>query len=517
MAIWGVLIGVLVAGTPYAQAYDNVYDAGAYYTMGDADFSFNQLQDILNAPNPPSTLEGVLNTIHLASPSLFENHILMYRSKSFQASSEANPRAIVFNRDASMVFSFNGHPSQRGYDRIEIIHFIKGEDRFELREITVRDGRATMSPPNPKLCLSCHQSPDRKNIDPRPNWEPYNRWPGAIGSEGANFTKNFQLEVYLPQDELHRAEAEREPQILKDFYEKSLPGHPRYGFLKPLDQRKAMELPTRFTDFIGRLNFFRIMRLAKEDAPEHFEKFKDIFASAVYCGQMFAEGQLLTEIENRTPDSHEQFVVRKSDLMRDRIRDITWSYFNDDGNHTKVAAYPPRFPGLRISEAIYLVFEAYGIDVTDWAMDFKTRGRLAFAERFGLPSSPQDAARRAFEARYPETKGLTCEQRAQIVIPQIKEKMATLPVLPEKVSKPLIEACIRCHAGATGDAPYIPFDKRDLLKAALSSTTKSGRTLIDDIRYRLSDHATLDEQMPRTLNRPTLKERTDLIQYLESL
>jgi hypothetical protein len=50
---------------------------------------------------------------------------------------------------------------------------------FEYRDITFPEGAAgtpVFSEANPQQCLGCHTA-----SDPRPNWEPYNQWPGAYG------------------------------------------------------------------------------------------------------------------------------------------------------------------------------------------------------------------------------------------------------------------------------------------------------------------------------------------------
>jgi hypothetical protein len=47
--------------------------------------------------------------------------MLMRRSASIQDASDAHPRAIVFGDDARFIFTFNGEPSQRGYDAVEIL------------------------------------------------------------------------------------------------------------------------------------------------------------------------------------------------------------------------------------------------------------------------------------------------------------------------------------------------------------------------------------------------------------
>ncbi|HEX4923939.1 MAG TPA: hypothetical protein VFV50_07630, partial [Bdellovibrionales bacterium] len=161
-------LSVATADTANAQYRGSAYDPEP--------MSFDSLKTTIESKRL-TALEQVLAAL---TPEYRSEFVLMYSSRSVQDASFQNPRVIFFGSDASFITAFNGDPMQRGYDRLEIIQFRKSQRRFEFREIVFRKGQAPeISRPNPPKCLICHQSPARMDVDPRPNWEPYNRWPGA--------------------------------------------------------------------------------------------------------------------------------------------------------------------------------------------------------------------------------------------------------------------------------------------------------------------------------------------------
>jgi hypothetical protein len=489
------------------------------YSGSKSRFNMADLKQIVDAKEAPTSIEQVIDAVAAKSPDLFENFVLMYRSKSLQASSPLNPRALIYNYDASFILTFNGHASQRGFDRLELMQYDAKTFRFEFREVQIVDGKAKLSESNPKMCLACHQSATRVSVDPRPNWEPYSRWPGAIGSEQGSFSENFQKEIFRKEDAIHLQEVRQENNFLNAFLADVKPTHARYRHLKIPEQRSTLTaMPTVLTDLLGRLNFHRVMRLAKSDAPEHFEKISQVFTGVAKCGKFIAGEETLSAIEKLTPDETENFVVRASSMMRRRQR-VPMEAWAGDGfqSRERYIMYPAKYPSLRISEGLFLLFETYGIDISDWSMDFRTNGRLAFEERFGLPSNPNQAASEAFSKVYPDLDTFSCENDVAVAEQQ-SEKMMSLPVQAQAPAKPLMDSCVRCHTDVFGVTPYIPFDQPTELKRSFSTyKTKSGKTLMADIEYRLSDHATLEEQMPKGLIRPLHAERVALIQYLEQL
>lgn len=116
-----------------------------------------------------------------------------------------------------------------------------------------------------------------------------------------------------------------------------------------------------------------------------------------------------------------------------------------------------------------------------------------------------------------ESVKLSCDELEKLAVAQ-GENLTSLPVKARPVEKPLLSSCVRCHAQFDNtDAPWIPFDNPSELKFALQRPVKNGRLLLEEIRFRLSDHANVDEQMPMGLSRPSEKSRRELMSYLEGL
>ncbi len=141
-------------------------------------FAFEQLRAIVEVEGVRD-LPGVIGRL---PDEMKANYTLVYASRSLQGASYEYPRAVLFGSDARFVVTFNGHPTQRYYDRLELIQFREARREFEFRSITF-GSQVQISEPNPPLCLSCHGQ------SPRPLWESYRyapdsqgHWPGVYGS-----------------------------------------------------------------------------------------------------------------------------------------------------------------------------------------------------------------------------------------------------------------------------------------------------------------------------------------------
>lgn len=127
------------------------------------------------------------------------NFVLMYRSQSLQGPHNINyqnPRAILFpkNKRQNIFLSFNGHPSLKNHNNIELLEAGNGENEldpniFKLVDISFpsdslaksmtwsqAQSNIVVSDPNPQKCLTCHGAPVR------PIFQSYPIWEGAYGS-----------------------------------------------------------------------------------------------------------------------------------------------------------------------------------------------------------------------------------------------------------------------------------------------------------------------------------------------
>lgn len=422
------------------------------------------------------------------------NYVVMYRSRSLQAASPTAPRIISFTPTARFILSYNGgEPAQRGHDTLEIIQFRTPEARFEFREITF-DGRSApkVSEANPKKCVECHQASSRKGLDLRPNWEPYNAWPGAIGSAdgkiggpGFSFVRDGRGQ---PQDEAAIREQTEEGSMAKAFLQLAAE-HPRYRHLETLVPHVTSEL----SDRLAALNFPRVLRLIREN-EKVFEANREVIGAIALCPGYGLE-RVLKPYEVRSP----------------------WRYSKLEMNHA----------GAGFSKSLTWLYEGLGIDTSDWTMDFGSRGRFAAFERFGTPSVTVDFYKWAWERSEPEAarfKAMGCQELLKQADSKLNAYLhAGAPgspgpetLRPKAEASGILNRCARCHTGAAPIGPAVPFNDGGALRSALDRATRSGRMLFDEILYRTSDMATREEQMPPA-ERLSPEEAQALKEYFQKL
>jgi hypothetical protein len=454
------------------------------------EMNFEKLLTLINQQGV-TTIEGLLPLLPFQMRD--SNYVMMYRSRSLQGATPEAPRILSFTPTARFILSFNGgDPAQRGHNTVEIIQFRMGEDRFEFRELTF-DGRngPKVSEANPKKCLECHQSAARANVDMRPNWEPYNAWPGAVGSADGNVRATFSFlredngRRKEPQDDAFIEEQKQEGAIAYAFTKRA-GEHPRYRHLERLRPHATTEL----TDRLAVLNFARVMRLMKENQAV-YEGSRELLAAIAYCPNYDVD-KVMKPYEIRAP----------------------WRYAEIKSN------YP-------LSRQLTWLFEGLGIDTSDWSMDFGTRGRFAASERFGTPSNPLPIYQWAFaraEPRAEALRNLGCAKLVKLAEEKVNAYLhAGAPgapgptaLRPQAHAENVLQRCARCHVESPGMAPSIPFNDAGSLRGALERSTGSGRTLADEVAYRTSDMATRDEQMPPGA-RLTPEESAVLKEYFSRL
>ncbi|MBY0315509.1 MAG: hypothetical protein K2Q26_08320 [Bdellovibrionales bacterium] len=463
------------------------------------------------------SIEEFLPAWKKSSPEFFKKYLLGYRSRSLQNSSFRSPRVLMFSRlPLNLVIAFNGSPEHRGFKDLEVMAFNPKTDAFEFYEVTESVLKSGQLPaPNPKKCLECHQSPQRsqfgKNkIDPRPNWEPYNKWPGFYESmdtylsdyDHTHFRGKVEELRENPEDARLADEIPLEPLRHKEFYRDILPTHPRYVFLDPIEHdryndriRNGGSLNVEFTKHLSISNFFRVSRLMTEET-EVFDFVKWALAVRYKCQEDVVPQEVRTHI---TGEEKSQWTYQRTTY----------------------------------TQAVDILFTYFGVDTEDWSMDFKTHGRFSFnggRDRFASPGESWEESRPAAEKYIlsrPEIKDLNCMQLKEkastttgnLAAVQAFKTLRSAQTAPRAPEPPLIQRCIACHASKTsddGDIPLIPFGNPEELAKALKTKGYKRGTLLDEIRWRLSDHATIDEQMPPSKpSRPA--QRQELLRYLEKV
>lgn len=481
---------VLLSSTVFAR-----YEIGSKQTEN---FTTETLIEIINSSAEEKSIPSVLSDLHQYYPELFSNYILMYKSRSLQKSSFLYPRVLLNSKDSKTIISFNGNPKDHGYNNLEVVEFDEKEDRFKFREISFFDGKAKVSEVNPKKCLRCHQSSSRKNVDPRPNWEPYNMWPGAYDStgHGSDFIRKgsdkFDPHLYNLFSQ--------ENEMYQKFLDTVASNHDRYKYLVPIAKNTSglyfpsltaasgskgpHHLTTALTEQLGLLNTRRIVRLIKTSPLMEF--YKETVLGAFRCDKMFMPKDLLNWHKSKTN-------MEPVNLNVDSTNKI-----------------------------LSFIFEAHDVDTSDWSMDFGTGAKFAFRERFGMPTNfERPFFQKLKEALVEKGSKLNCEDLEKESLRKLQEAWNQDLLLFDKevkVKAPLINSCTRCHSEYSfNNAPVIPFDNQDQLKIMLKKTGYKRGTLYEEILYRVGPHATFDERMPANGYIPRSDELKEFKETLESL
>lgn len=525
-------IAFLVIGIADSLAnQDELYDYNRIYTSDvnhNDGIDYDSLVHKINATGAQS-LEDVLQ---LVPKEFYDNYVLVYRSRSLQDASPLYPRAVVFGRSAKFIMAFNGHEKQKGYNNLEIIQFREKEFRWEFREITFIDGKTpVVSEPNPKKCLECHQSPKRVGIDPRPNWEPYNFWPGVYASVDSKIHPVLKQEYdqyisgkiinvlnevllrFLPQDMLLIEEQSHEKENLDSFFRNVYPTHGRYRHLG----RFSVRSPLNFTKSTTILNMRRVARILKAELGDLFNIYKFALLGLGDAATMTNSKMLKYRCHDlyMPPTVHQKhlsYTLTKRSLV---------------SSHYKKPEKAMRFEHA-LGAGFDITLMPLGILTDDLSMDFKTDGRFSIEDRFTSPHSSATHFRDAAMLVYADDPAIEmdCKQlraASNDVLTEFEkngdlEKALLQTEAQSPPMRSLIQRCISCHVNYEdrGQAPHIPFDNYSKLRPLLKQAGYKRGTLFEEIVYRTGDHAPLKEQMPPAgfVDR---SQRDSLIRELEKL
>lgn len=214
-----VLFLFLLTHQSFASNFEKLHGYVGYYEFPKPTFTKSSFDELIKKNNP----QTVAQVVSLLPAELKKNIIVMFKSRSLQEASFKNPRILLFNEDGSLILTFNGHPSQAGYEALEILSFNFDTLKFELEErifnqdLNARlkydkfaNDRTNRQGVNPPTCLACHRT------EPRPNWGVYPLWPGALSQSEGGITR------ILPNN------AENQEWVaLKEFL-KNIKNNPRY-------------------------------------------------------------------------------------------------------------------------------------------------------------------------------------------------------------------------------------------------------------------------------------------------
>ena len=489
------------------------YAHGLSFTNKTDDFSYEKLVKLIEDKNL-NTVEQTLAAIKENYPKSLEKYVLMYESRSLQKASPENPRVLSLAGSKEMVFSFNGHPDQSGFSQLEIMQFRSDTDTFEFREISfsASGGKPILSEANPAKCMNCHQADWRaqpEQNDPRPNWEPYNTWPGAIGSLDGELSRYIGANNRFDTDrDRHLLEKHKQEKVwLYNWIHDVQPEHARYQYLGEFPGPKFV---LEFTKNLAILNSYRLGRIITSLDQNLYET---VLPSLILVTNKRCDYSFLPRPVEKSP-----------------------------------SAYPY---AVSMSEELDAIFVPLGISTEDWSMDFRTGGRLSAnkkVDRLRNPHSVEPFLALGMQKYDSENYNVQAEDSAYIGSSKTMEaaraqcddaferEVEARKVYDQLVSsgsvmlpasfqqlksnRPLINRCVSCHSDDIAEVddlmPYIPFDNPARLASVLVQGGYPRGTLLDEIRYRTGDYAHSSERMPKG-HVPSLSAVEELMSYLEGL
>jgi len=140
-------------------------------------------------------------------PGTLQTFTLLSKSKSAQAPgiNKDTPGVIRMSADGKLILRYTCDRSSSVFNTVEVIRFNDTTKKFVFSEIDfggrkANGGKAAVPVAKPAnrvhedgtKCMTCHNakpSPPAP-IDPRPNWENYDQWPGVFGNDEDRFRVN---------------------------------------------------------------------------------------------------------------------------------------------------------------------------------------------------------------------------------------------------------------------------------------------------------------------------------------
>lgn len=463
-----------------------------------------------------------------ALPSDLRSHYaLVFASRSLQASSFRNPRAILFGSDARFIISFNGAADQRGYAAVETMEFDPASNSFRFREVAFASGpdgtpNVGYSAANPARCVACHGRPAR------PIWDTAPEWPGAYG------------------ERYHAGLSSAESAGIRQFLGQAT-SHPRYGYLEYLQafadretyvpSSRAVyngEIPeppnARLSTLLAALNVRAIIsELAARPAFEA-HRYVLLAAAGSNCGPLeeFYPASVRAALGSRLA----RFAAAAISADRHQATVKSLRQANAGGG---------RRNGGRASDLTALRFVAetgLGVSTREWTLalekatyDFATPGGVTglddalfewvasndpelrdvaafrtFAVGDSYCSLLQRRSVSALDAWYAANPGSVGGEPASCGL----GCGAPSDALVADSGRPaLLDRCVACHTSDV--APPLPFGDAAQLERTLSKAGYPRGRLLDEILFRLTPEAGT-QSMPLGLN-ITDAERRDLEEY----
>jgi hypothetical protein len=461
------------------------------------EFDYRALRSVIERDRLGS-IEAVLNALPV---DLRSRYVLMFSSRSLQQASFREPRVILYSADGRLIVSFNGHPTQAGYEALEIAEFDADEAKFRFRELRFAGPSddtplVAESAADPVRCQRCHGSPVR------PIWDMPPLWPGAYGER---YRQNLSA-------------AEREG--IRDFLRRQA-AHPRYRAL--IGAERFVERTTyhpdahseydgayreppnaEFAELLSRLNMQALARQFVIQPRFASAQFALLGAAEGTCGSV---SQFLPESDRAEAERSLQGFSAASRLLNarqaeaKRARALARSGGTDlpTGESSSAAS---------LMDVRFLAEALLGQSAREWTLELE-KGTYDFGSLREGSTNLANALRAAVaksDARVGELHALRegstddrycvyLRERSRVALshgPHIGtvEQHAGPPPLPAELA---LQHCASCHALGVG--PPLPFDQPELLGSLLRIRGYIHGDLLGEILFRLSPEAH-NQRMP---------------------
>jgi mono/diheme cytochrome c family protein len=517
---------LIIFCTVVAHAY------GAPYKIDSDSFGFDQLMTIVNQPEVRS-----VETLLPRLPRKFRGeYALVYKSRSLQEASFQNPRVLMYNADSSLVISFNGHPSQKGFDQLEVMSFNQKSKSFEFREINfaTRTRGGALPEVNPPKCLRCHGD------SPRPIWDGYPLWPGLYGSQDDHVWGGPHVNKdpgFVPSQEDREYDKFWRNRVSSERYRNLESSPRREGALYPdaPNFRLGYNLQNlmnqrNISQFFGGQKYYnyRYALLASFDCPQDSAGPHGRVPSP-YRSEDFVPVSLIRN-KLSVQELFESTIQMDNTNFIDRVqRQLSFAPdtpldFKNKGqvDNLKDKDIVPYRRGEMAVAFLRAFLEPQNFSLKSWfmgsfpAMSYEyDDGATGFDAlklqywRSLLNSHSDQHLYQIFSAREADKKDLLSarpspEMQAEICEDlkyKSQQSLAAQPLIPGTTASPL-NICIKCHASNLNGVPSLPFDDPAKLSQLLNQPNPHGSgTFRDEILRRVNSQGP-DHMPPFTTLQP---------------
>lgn len=471
--------------------------------------------------NDATTPEAVLALL----PAEFRQNVtFVFHSNSLQQGSKEAPRAILWDETGQFVLTLNGSSAQRGHDAFEMLQVDPKTDQIHFYKIGFplkkNFGHSVAEIQEPAECLNCH------GRNPRPIWKEYPNWEGVYGSRDDSLEgdEKGDYEKFIKTARNHPIYS----QLFPDG--KSSEWHPLFPY-RPDAKASAIRMETgfayrpnlRLSSFLARMQVRRLTR-AIVDTTEFGSKLEGFARAMMGC-----DGG---KDSNAALGFFPELGMTKADFdlsdpyyasANDRL-DFTASYFDGSATLNEMMTATILAKIGEKNAAVRAAFYSRGLmdkykhasarNQADWSLFqiLDQQGRWFALPYMRDPYTRQIQKREFFTGIFRTQFNSVCSALGHASPDPSRARRVAAPAHLKSPSDLLKENCASCHHG--GDAPQIPFDQPEELKAKLQ---KDGVAFVEKVGLRMEPSTIYDQRMPFGSAPLSLEERQDILKYLREM